>query len=223
MSAGARVAFFDLDRTLIDVNSGRLWVRAERRAGLLSAGQVARASWWLLRYHLGWADLDAPLRAAVRALEGQREERMEERVARFYEEEVRHRVRPEAREALEERRARGDHLALLTTSSVYLAGHFARDLGLHASLANAFEVRAGVFTGEPAGELCFGAGKLRAAARYAQEVGADLRACSFYTDSFADLPLLEVVGEPVAVCPDRLLEGEARRRGWRVARWSPAP
>ncbi|MBM4290877.1 MAG: HAD-IB family hydrolase [Deltaproteobacteria bacterium] len=216
------VAFFDLDRTLIDVNSGRLWVRAERRAGLLGAGQVARASWWLLRYHLGWADLDAPLRAAVRALAGQREEDMEERVARFYAAEVRHRVRPEARAAVEAHRARGDRLALLTTSSVYLARHFARDLGLDAALASAFEVRGGRFTGEPAGELCFGVGKRHAAARYAEGLGVPLSACAFYTDAAADLPLLEVVGAPVAVCPDRLLAAEARRRGWPVARWGAA-
>ncbi len=216
------VAFFDLDRTLIDVNSGRLWVRAERRAGLLSAAQVARASWWLLRYHLGWADLDAPLRAAVRALEGQGEAEMEARVARFYAEEVGWRVRPEGSAAVERHRARGDHLALLTTSSIYLARHFTRDLSLHAALANAFEVSGGRFTGEPAGELCFGEGKLRAAARYAGALGVPLRECAFYTDAFADLPLLLEVGEPVAVCPDRLLEAEARRRGWRVERWSGA-
>lgn len=216
------IAFFDLDRTLIDVNSGRLWVRAERRAGLLSAGQVARASWWLLRYHLGWADLDAPLRAAVRALEGQAEAEMEARVARFYEEEVRHRVRPEARAALEGHRAQGDTLALLTTSSVYLARHFTRDLSLDAALANAFEVRGGRFTGAPAGELCFGEGKLRAAARYAERLGVPLSDCAFYTDAAADLPLLLAVGEPVVVCPDRRLAAEARRRGWRVEGWSAA-
>jgi HAD superfamily hydrolase (TIGR01490 family) len=214
------VAFFDLDRTLIDINSGRAWVSAERKAGFITLPQLIKASWWITRYHMGWADLEAPLRAAIKALAGQEERAMEERVARFFEREVRGRVRPEAREALQAHSALGEPCALLTTSSIYLAREVSADLSLAPPLANRFEVREGRFTGEPEGPLCFGVGKLHAAERYASERGLSLDQCAFYTDAYADLPLLEVVGRPFVVCPDPKLRREAERRGWPVLWWS---
>ena len=98
------------------------------------------------------------------------------------------------------------------------------DLQLDGVLCNRFQVRDGVHTGESEGELCFGAGKLRYAEAYARQTGVSLRDCTFYTDSYSDLPVLEQVGAPVLVNPDRRLRREARARGWRVVEWGgPAP
>jgi hypothetical protein len=65
----------------------------------------------------------------------------------------------------------------------------------------------------------FGPGKRTHAERYSQEAGVPLSACAFYTDSYSDLPVLEVVGRPVAVHPDHRLRREAARRGWPVVDW----
>jgi phosphoserine phosphatase len=69
------------------------------------------------------------------------------------------------------------------------------------------------------GEVSVGPGKRTHAERYAREVGVPLSACAFYTDSYSDLPVLEVVGRPVAVHPDHRLRREALRRGWPVVDW----
>jgi len=100
----------------------------------------------------------------------------------------------------------------------------ARDLTLDAVLCNRLEVdAAGVYTGRPLGEVCFGDGKRSYAQAYASQAGVPLSACAFYTDSYSDLPVMEVVGRPVAVHPDRRLRREALRRGWPVVDWgSPA-
>jgi phosphoserine phosphatase len=109
---------------------------------------------------------------------------------------------------------------LLTSSSGHLSELVARELLLDAVLCNRFEVdEEGLHTGRPLGEVCFGLGKRFYAQRYADEAGVSLSACVFYTDSYSDLPVMEVVGRPVAVHPDRRLRREALRRGWPVVSW----
>lgn len=214
------IAFFDLDKTLLAVNSGSLWVRRELALGHITRLQALRAGMHLARYHLGFVALQDALREAITHLAGTGEQHMRERTVQFYEEMVRSQFRPGARRALEEHRSAGHKLVLLTSSSGYMSELVARDLGLDAMLCNRFEVDAsGRHTGRPLGEVCFGEGKLYYAQAYASQAGIPLSACAFYTDSYSDLPVMEVVGRPVAVNPDRRLRREALRRGWSVVDW----
>ena len=77
----------------------------------------------------------------------------------------------------------------------------------------------GFLTGRLAGQVCYGDGKIVRARRLLEELGGSLEAATFYSDSITDLPLLERVGTPVAVCPDRRLSRVATRRGWRIEDW----
>lgn len=219
------IAFFDLDKTLLAVNSGSLWIRREFALGHITRMQAVRASLWLARYHMGRVSMQHALVEAMAHLQGRDEQPIRERTIRFYEELVRSQYRPGALRALEEHRSAGDRLVLLTSSSGYMAELVARDLDLDAILCNRLEVdAAGLYTGRPLGEVCFGEGKRSYAQAYASGAGVPLSACAFYTDSYLDLPVMEVVGRPVAVHPDRRLRREALRRGWPVVDWGvPAP
>lgn len=218
-----RIAFFDLDKTLITVNSASLWIRQELREGYMSKLDALRATGWLIQYQLGFVNLDEAVKAIVESMRGTREAELAARVERFHREQIRGLYRPRAKAVVEQHRASGDRLALLTSGSNYLADLVAEELRLEDVLCTRFEVDAsGQYTGRPLGEVCFGAGKLRAAQKRAVELGTDLRDCAFYTDSMADLPLLEVVGKPVAVNPDPRLRWVARRRGWPVHDWGQA-
>ena len=218
------IAFFDLDKTLLAVNSGSLWIRRELALGHITRVQAMRATLWLARYHMGFVPMQDALVQAMSHLQGTDEQPIRERTIRFYEELVRSQYRPGALRAVEEHRSAGDRLVLLTSSSGYMAELVARDLGLDAILCNRLEVdAAGCYTGRPLGEVCFGEGKRSHAQAHAAEAGVPLSACAFYTDSYSDLPVMEVVGRPVAVHPDRRLRREALRRGWPVVDWgSPA-
>ncbi|MFO1533560.1 MAG: HAD family hydrolase, partial [Thermoplasmatota archaeon] len=81
------------------------------------------------------------------------------------------------------------------------------------------EVRDGVYTGRPAGPLTYRDGKADAVRALAERDGIDLHESYAYSDSESDLPLLRLVGHPVAVNPDRALERVAREEGWRVIRF----
>jgi HAD superfamily hydrolase (TIGR01490 family) len=214
------IAFFDLDLTLLSVNSAGLWVRSERRRGHISSWQALRAASWLARYRLGFSSMERAIGEAISTLRGQSEREVRERTVRFYEDRVRRAFRPGGLAALADHRRAGDRCVLLTSSSNYISELVTRDLGLDGAVCNRFEVDgAGRYTGRSAGPLCFGRGKLDGALALARAQGVDLSACTFYTDSFSDLPALLAVGAPVAVNPDYRLRRWARRRGWPIVDW----
>ena len=209
------IAFFDLDRTLLAVNSASLWVKREMDAGHITRWQALRAASWLIRYKLGFGRLEDALSGAVRMLAGTRDAELREKSHRFYREQLRTQFRPRAREVLEAHRAAGDHLVMLTSSWSHLADAVAEELGMHAVLCNRFALdAAGVHLGRLTGDICFGAGKVTHAREYAQKVGGSLEDAVFYTDSYSDLPVLRLVGRPVVVNPDGRLRRHAARQGW---------
>jgi HAD superfamily hydrolase (TIGR01490 family) len=215
-----RIAFFDLDKTLISRNSATLWIRAELGAGRITLRQALRALSWVVRYSLGARDMTAEIRRTVATLAGQREDVLRERTRVFHATHVRPLYRPGAVAAIAMHRRAGDHLALLTSASSYLAEEVCRDLDLDGYVCSRFEVdAAGLYTGRVIEPLCFGPGKVALADRYTASLGARLSDCAFYSDSHSDLPMLEVAGEPVVVHPDIRLRRLARRRGWRTIEW----
>ena len=215
----AAIAFFDLDRTVIAVNSATGWIRREVRQGFLSKRQAVTGAWWIGKYQLGFARMDQAIADAVATLAGQEEQVVRARTHAFWHEEVAPTVRPGAREAIARHREQGDHLVLLTSSSTYMSEVASETLGLDDWLCNRFEVVDGRFTGQVHRPMCFGPGKVEHAAAMAAERGVDLAECAFYTDSYSDLPGLLAVGQPVVVAPDPRLLREARKRGWPVQDW----
>mgnify|MGYP002348863696 CR=1 FL=1 len=215
-----RLAFFDLDKTILSINSGGLWVRREVVRGTLRKRQALRAAGWFIQYALGFASAASMVEDAVATVKGSSAAELQARTRDFYEHDVRRTYRPGALAAIERHRAAGDLLVMLTSSTRYLADLVASELGFTEVCANELQVDgAGLHTGNIVGGACFGAGKVVHAEGAARRLGGDLPSAVFYTDSFSDLPVLEVVGEPVAVNPDVRLRRHAQRRGWRVVDW----
>lgn len=213
------IAFFDLDRTLLSINSATSWIRRELRLGHISRWKALKGGLWILLYHFGFVRMDRALRDAVTSLRGIEEAPVVTRTHDFWREEVLQTIRPGARRAIEAHRSRGDHLVLLTSSSHYMSALVIEELDLDDALCNTLEVAEGRFKGTLREPICFGEGKVAHARRMAERLGASLEDCSFYTDSFSDLPVLEVVGAPRIVHPDPRLARKARRQGWPIIDW----
>lgn len=213
------LALFDLDRTLLSVNAGQLWVRRELRLGYIGRWQATKAAAWIFGYHLGFSRIEKVLEDAIATMGGASEADIVARTRTFYDEEVARTFRPKAEEVVERHRARGDTLALLSSTSIYLANPVMAALRLDHALCNRFEVRDGLLTGRAIGTLCFGPGKLDHLRELADRLGERLEDATFYTDSASDLAVLEAVGTPVAVHPDPTLSRLAQKRGWRVEDW----
>ncbi|MFT3708106.1 MAG: HAD family phosphatase [Archangium sp.] len=216
----AGIAYFDLDKTILSVNSGTLWVRREVALGHLSKRKALKAAAWLARYHFGFASADSIVKEAVAFVTGTKVSELRSRTEQFFVEEIRGMYRPGALEAIERHRAEGRSLVMLTSSTNYMAELVTAELKLDGMLCNVLEADGqGVHTGNVAGGICFGAGKLTYARRDAEARGVPLSDSIFYTDSFADLSVLEVVGTPVAVNPDLRLRRAATKRGWSIVDW----
>jgi HAD superfamily hydrolase (TIGR01490 family) len=214
------VAFFDLDRTLIDVNSGLLWARHERKNGQISAYQMARAIIWTALYHVAVIDMETAVSRALHHYRGTDAAMLDRRTREWFEREVARRLRPGAAAAMEEHRRSGDALVILTNSSSFEAKVAAERWGFDDFLANQFPTDPdGRLLGAFEPPLCYGRGKVARAEAWAAARGADLANCTFYSDSYSDLPMLERVGKPRVVSPDPRLRIAARRRGWPILVW----
>ena len=214
-----RAAFFDLDGTLLRVNSGKLWFRRERAAGRLSRSVAIEAGIWLGLYGLGLMRAQTALGRAAASLAGQSEELIVHRTRDFFEEDLKQLFFPGARAAVEAHREAGDRLVLLTSSSTYLAECVKSYLNLDDVLAMRFEVDGGQFTGG-IHTLCYGSAKVDVAEAYAAREDIDLARSWFYSDSITDLPMLERVGRAMVVAPDIRLSRRAKKMGWPVLDWS---
>lgn len=215
-------AFFDLDRTLVACNTGRLFLRDLRRRGEISLARAVRAMGWLARYHLSLIDLDAMAHKILQGLQGWSEAEFAERCDRLVEKEVLPLLQPAALRKIDEHRRAGHVLAILSTSPTYMTRPVARILGVDHALSTQLEVESGRFTGRLVSPACFGAGKVHWAERFGRESSVDLDQSWFYTDSYSDLPMLERVGHRVIVNPDPRLRRAARQRGWAVEDWKEA-
>jgi HAD superfamily hydrolase (TIGR01490 family) len=214
------VAFFDLDRTLIDVNSGLLWARHERRNGTISATQMLRALVWTALYHVAVIDMETAVSRALDHYRGADALALDQRTRAWFEREVAGRLRPGAAAAMAEHRRRGDALVILTNSSSFEARAAAERWGFDDYLANQFPLDPdGRLLGAFEPPLCYGRGKVARAEAWAAARGTCLARCTFYSDSYSDLPMLERVGQPRVVSPDPRLRVAARLRGWPILTW----
>ena len=120
---------------------------------------------------------------------------------------------------IEEHRALGHRLVVLSAATVYVVRPLAERLNIPDYLCTYLEVEDGRFTGRLVEPVCYGPGKVLLAEQFAARQGIDLSQSTFYSDGYEDVPMLERVGHPVVVNPDRRLRRLAERRGWPVECW----
>jgi HAD superfamily hydrolase (TIGR01490 family) len=215
---GRRVAaLFDMDNTLLRVETGMSWVRFLYRRGELSSRMVAKALYWQALYKLAVLDMDAVFTRLVETMRGDSEAEMIAKCDLWYRQHVAPEVAPAALAAVERHREAGHLVVLATGSTQYAARPVARGVGIEHVLSSELEVADGIFTGRPAA-FCFGHHKVTLAERWAERHAVDLSASYFYSDSYNDLPMLERVGTAIAVNADARLRRHARRRGWAAPR-----
>ena len=211
-------AIFDLDRTLLRGASGPVISASLRAAGLLPDRSIPGEG--LL---FGLFDLVGEVRAsmmltrqAVRAAKGWDREIVLE-AGRQAAERLAEEVQPWARVIIDDHQREGRPVVLATTTPHDLVEPLATMLGFDAVVATRYRVdETGCYDGTFDGEFVWGKGKLAAVTAWAAENGIALRECWAYSDSFYDRPLLDAVGQPVAVNPDPRLAAYAVLRRWPV-------
>lgn len=222
-----RLTLFDLDHTLIDTDSNQAWVRFLIAHGVLPESPYREQSAAMerrYRDHPNGIDL-VFCEFFIGALALLSSAQLADLLPRFVREVIAPHLNAGSFALVEEHRARGDCLAIITATNRIITAPIAAWLGIESLIATEAEVIDGHFTGRVLGVPSMREGKV---VRLDQWLGAgnvpgvgrraDLEALTFYTDSINDLPLLEIATVPVAINPDAPLERVARERGWVVLR-----
>ena len=110
----------------------------------------------------------------------------------------------------------GHQLLIITATNEFITRPIARALGIDELLACEGEIVDGLYTGEPTGIPSYHAGKVTRLETWSAEMGTSMTGAYFYSDSHNDLPLLELVDNPVAVDPDDKLRARAQVAGWPI-------
>ncbi len=213
-----RIIFFDMDRTLLQINSGMSWMKFLRERGELSQRKLYQAYFWHFKYKLSLLDAEALAELLVGDLKGETDLSMREKADAWFARDIKPWVSPQGRTFVETHRKEGDILVLLTSSTQYVAEPFQTLLKLDTSICTRLSVEDGRFTGS-LDTLCYGVGKTVLAERYAIEKGISLDDCVFYTDSYSDMPMLKAVGTPVVINPDIRLRVMAYLYRWPIHAW----
>lgn len=218
-------AFFDLDKTVIAKASMVAFSGPLHRAGLLSRRMLLRAAWGQLVYaQFGASPAKlAKLRDSVlRLTRGWDQAEISRIVVDTLVEVVEPIVFDEALELIRQHQAEGRKVFIVSASPEEIVAPLARYLGVDEAIATRAELDAhGRYTGRTE-RYCYGPEKATTIAEVAERDGIDLAASYAYSDSATDRPMLELVGYPVAVNPDRELLRTARARGWEMC-WFARP
>jgi len=212
-------AFFDLDKTVIAKASIAAFGGHFYRHGLISRRSLARGLWAQLIYlHLGASEEKlARIRESTLALtEGWEQAQVQQIVAETLAEVVEPIIYAEALDLIELHQAAGRRVYLISASPAEIAEPLGWFLGVDHVIASRARVDdEGRYTGEM-DVYAYGPCKADLIRAAAERDGIDLEASFAYSDSYTDLPMLESVGHPVVVNPDRVLAKVAQERGWLV-------
>jgi HAD superfamily hydrolase (TIGR01490 family) len=211
------LALFDLDHTLLPIDSADTWSHhVVRRGGLDAADYGARIRRYAEDYRAGSFDVDGYVRFQMELLAAFPRAELDRWHAEFMQQHVAPALRAAAHELVARHRARGHLLALVTGTNAYVVTPIARAFGIEHVLAVEPEERGGRFTGGVVGTHTYQHGKVRKVEQWLAARGRTLADTepTFYSDSINDLPLLERVDHPVVTHGDAQLTAIARARGW---------
>ena len=218
-TGATEAAFFDLDKTIIARSSTLIMGRTFFKDGLLSSSTVLKGLYAQVVYQLVGADhekMEQMRHAALELTKGWEAQRVRRLVRETMEEVIAPLVYQEALDLIAEHRRSGRDVWIVSSSGEEIAEPFGEYLGVHDVIAT----RSGIAEdGTYDGTLEFYAyagAKATAMRQIAETRGYDLSRCYAYSDSITDLPMLSVVGHPVAANPDRELRAAAGAMDWEI-------
>ncbi|HWA67552.1 MAG TPA: HAD family hydrolase [Mycobacteriales bacterium] len=211
-------AFFDLDKTIIATSSTLAMGKSFYAAGMIGRRAVLKGAYARLIYHLGEVDaekMDRMRDDLARAVVGWEADKVREVIDADLLNLINPLVYDEAAALIESHHAAGQAVVIVSSSGEEVVGPIGELLGADHVVSSRMVVEDGRYTGEVA-VYAFGPYKVEAMRELAERYGWDLADCHAYTDSATDLPMLEAVGHPHAVNPDRSLRRAASERGWEI-------
>ena len=213
-------AFFDVDNTLVHGSSLVHFARGLAARKYFTYGDLMRFAYAQAKFQLTGRensdDVAAGRRKALAFIEGRRTDELVGLGEEIYDEIIADKIWPGTRALAQMHLDAGQQVWLVTATPYELAHTIAKKLELTGALGTIAESVDGVFTGRLVGDILHGSGKAHAVRSLAIREGLNLKRCTAYSDSHNDVPMLSLVGTPVAINPDSGLRELARQRGWEI-------
>jgi HAD superfamily hydrolase (TIGR01490 family) len=222
MSAAARnLCLFDLDDTLLPLDSDHAWGEFVTRLGWVDAAEFARRNdAFYAQYKAGVLDIHEYIAFATEPLRARTTAETQAAHREFMASVIEPQLRAPALDLVRDHQARGDLVALVTATNDFVTSPIARAFGIADLLAVRLEkTPGGTITGRIEGTPSYREGKVTRVQEWLGGQGrtwSDFERISVYTDSVNDLPLLERATDPVATNPSPALRAIAESRGWRI-------
>src|SRR5687768_14017447 len=211
-------AFFDLDKTIVARSSPLALGRSFFKEGLISRSSLMKSLYAQLMFQLMGADEEKMERMRTEAAKltaGWEQEKVRRVVQEVLEEVMSPLIYSEALELMHDHREAGRLVCIVSSSPEEVVDPLARMLMVDRYIASKPKIEDGLYTGE-LDFYAYGPHKAEAIEALAEELDLDLEASFAYSDSVTDLPMLEAVGNPVVVNPDKALRRLATERNWGV-------
>ncbi|WP_046472162.1 HAD family hydrolase [Allosalinactinospora lopnorensis] len=217
---GTAAAFFDVDNTLMRGASIYHFARGLAARDLFTTRDLLRFAWGQMVFRVSGYEqrehIHAAREAALAFVAGHDVQDLVSLCEDIYDDTMSDRIWEGARRLVQRHLDAGHRVWLVTATPVELADIIKRRLGLTGALGTVAETVDGVYTGRLVGDMLHGPAKAEAVRALARREGLELAACTAYSDSSNDLPLLSLVGYPNAVNPDDGLREHAEANGWPI-------
>jgi HAD superfamily hydrolase (TIGR01490 family) len=213
------IVFFDLDRTIEKSVSGIALARGAFRKGLLTRWNFVDAIFLSVVFRLKLTDPLKIMNNLIGWVKGIPEKSLSDLCTEIFHEVLLPSVYNEAVAEIEFHKTRNAHIVILSSALKTVCHEMAMFLNIDDIICSELEVENGYLTGRPLGRLCFGEEKALRLQEYCNKNNYRTSDAWYYGDSISDLQVLNTVGIPVCVNPDKKLRKTAQKRGWKILSW----
>jgi HAD superfamily hydrolase (TIGR01490 family) len=210
-----KLHIFDVDYTIVRCSTVREFILAGLLGGVVGLSIVFYLPWLFIQYRRHGSS-GRHVEQAYPFLKGAKRTALDTLAAVVFARRIRPRLDSVIVNRITAIREAGGHVIIASSSFRTILEPLASYLGISELVTSELEFRDGATTGRVAGQPAFGDGKLSRILTWLDEHGLDPADCAFYSDSHHDLPLLQAVGQPVAVNPGKKLRHVARQAGWEI-------
>lgn len=211
------LAIFDLDLTLIGGDSDHQWGEFLMKKNLVDANVYREKNEQFYGdYEAGTLDIDKYFEFSLHFLTLHKQEDLFKWREEFITTEIKPLVLEKSVQIVEQHRKQGHELLIITATNYFITEPIGKLFSIEHLIAPMPEIKANRYTGKIVGTPSFAEGKVICLEQWLKQHPHDLSNAFFYSDSRNDLPLLEKVGNPVAVNPDPFLQEKAKQRGWKI-------
>jgi len=214
------LAIFDLDKTLIDGDSDFLWGEFMSEIGAVDPNSYQKKNQYFFdEYAKGKLNINEYLEFCLEPLSQNSMTTLNTWHQDFMQQKIRPIVLPKAQSVVNEHKEKGDRVLVITATNRFVTAPIVAQYGIDDLLATEPEIKDGDYTGRVEGEPCFQKGKITHLNRWLAKTGESLEGAYFYSDSHNDLPMLELVDNPIVVHGDDTLQAIAKQRSWPSLDW----